>query len=59
MSVNAGPEYSKGVKIEAGTACLMVERRTWRSNEPITFVKQVFPGSLYYLTANFAPAQHF
>lgn len=38
-----------------GTACLMVERRTWRGNEGVTFVRQHFDGGDYDLVARFGP----
>jgi GntR family histidine utilization transcriptional repressor len=40
-----------------GSACLVVDRRTWRSGEPITAVRQVFPGERYHLVARFAPQE--
>ena len=40
-----------------GDACLVVERHTWRSGEPITAVRQVFPGERYHLVARFAPQE--
>ena len=36
-----------------GTACLVVTRRTWRADERITVVRQVFDGGAYRLTARF------
>ena len=39
--------------IEPGTACLFVERRTWRGEEGITVVRQHFVGSAYDLIARF------
>ena len=41
--------------ITIGSACLAVERHTWRSGEPITVVRQIFPGERYHLVARFAP----
>lgn len=46
---------AKALGIEQGTACLVVERRTWRSGEPITWVRQTFPGERYDLIARFQP----
>ena len=40
-----------------GSACLVVERRTWRSGEAITGVRQTFPGERYHLVARFAPQE--
>jgi GntR family histidine utilization transcriptional repressor len=41
--------------LSLGSACLVVERHTWRSGEPITAVRQVFPGDRYHLVARFQP----
>ena len=37
------------------SACLQVERWTWRQTDPVTYVRQVFPGDRYDLVAEFAP----
>lgn len=37
------------------TACLSVERRTWRGDVHVTHVRQLFPGSDYDLVARFTP----
>ncbi len=37
------------------TACLQVERWTWRQADPVTYVRQVFPGDRYDLVAEFSP----
>jgi len=44
------------LNIDEGTACLIIERRTWRNGEPITAVRVVHPGPLYDLTARFTPS---
>lgn len=36
-------------------ACLQVERWTWRQADPVTYVRQLFPGDRYDLVAEFAP----
>lgn len=41
--------------IESRTACLQIERRTWRGAEGITFVRQHFLGDSYDLVARFRP----
>ncbi len=43
--------------LDAGTALLAVERRTWRAGEPVTWVRQLFPGEAYDLVARFGPAR--
>ena len=39
--------------VQSGTACLSVERSTWRAGEAVTQVRQLFPGDRYELTAEF------
>ncbi|CAN5531912.1 histidine utilization repressor [soil metagenome] len=43
--------------LDVGTALLAVERRTWRAGEPVTWVRQLFPGEAYDLVARFGPAR--
>ncbi len=43
--------------IPVGTACLSVERRTWRGDEGITMVRQYFVGAAYDLVARFGSAR--
>lgn len=45
------------LQVQPGTACLFVERRTWRGNEGITLVRQYFVGSAYDLIARFGSAR--
>ena len=41
--------------VKPGTACLVIERLTWRGEQPITRVRQVFLGDAWDLVARFAP----
>ncbi|WP_282295425.1 MULTISPECIES: histidine utilization repressor [unclassified Stenotrophomonas] len=43
------------LKVKAGTACLVIDRHTWRGEQPITRVKQMFLGDAWDLVARFAP----
>lgn len=52
---NADKSIASELAIEPGTACLVIERRTWRNGEPITAVRLVHPGPLYDLVARFTP----
>jgi len=47
---------ARHLNLDAGTACLSIERRTWRGAARITQVRQVFPGHLFELVAKFNPA---
>jgi GntR family histidine utilization transcriptional repressor len=42
--------------VDEGTACLVLDRRTWRGDQPITHVRQVFPGQGFDLVARFTGA---
>jgi len=46
---------AKLLRMEGDLACLMLERRTWRGDEHITWVRQTFPGTAYHLVARFSP----
>jgi len=41
--------------VPVGTACLVIDRQTWRGETPITWVRQKFLGDAYDLIARFAP----
>lgn len=52
-AVAAEPATAALLQVSPGTACLFVERRTWRGDEGITLVRQHFVGSTYDLIARF------
>jgi len=54
-AVNADAAQSMQLETAPGTACLVIERRTWRGDRPVTWVRQWFIGSAYDLVARFAP----
>ncbi len=54
-AINAQGSVASLLGIPPGTACLALERRTWRGTEHITQVRQTFPGSDYDLVARFGP----
>jgi len=41
--------------VKPGTACLVIERHTWRGEQAITRVRQIFLGDAWDLVARFAP----
>lgn len=47
---------ARALAVAAGSACLVVDRRTWRGSETLTRVRQVFRGDAYHLTARFGPS---
>lgn len=56
-AVSADAEAAKGLDVDIGTACLVVERRTWSGAGPITHVRLTYPGDRHVLVARFAPEQ--
>ncbi len=56
ISAQSAGAAARSLHIAKTAACLQVERWTWRQSEPVTFVRQLFPGDLYDLTAEFKPA---
>jgi GntR family histidine utilization transcriptional repressor len=53
----AGIDDAQLLAIPAGTACLVIERRTWSGAGPITHVRLIYPGDRHVLVARFAPEQ--
>jgi len=56
-AVGAEAAVAELLALDVGTALLAVERRTWRAGEPVTRVRQLFPGEAYDLVARFGPAR--
>ncbi len=54
-AITADAAIGRHLALPANAACLCVERRTWRGADHITFVRQIFPGDTYDLTARFGP----
>jgi len=52
-AVGADAATAALMALDVGTALLAVERRTWRAGEPVTWVRQLFPGEAYDLVARF------
>ncbi|WEK46363.1 MAG: UTRA domain-containing protein [Candidatus Andeanibacterium colombiense] len=55
-AAGAGVAEAALLGVAAGEACLCIERRTWRADEPITYVRQLFLAHSYDLIARFGPA---
>ncbi|WP_070152099.1 histidine utilization repressor [Sphingobium phenoxybenzoativorans] len=51
-AVMATDEQAAQLDLPAGSACLSIERWTWRTTERITYVRQIYPGN-HALTARF------
>lgn len=56
-AVAVGRDVAARLHLPPGTACLCVERHTWRGAEGITLVRQHFVGTAYDLTAKFGPTR--
>jgi len=52
----AGGNAADALDIPRGTACLVVERRTWSNGGPVTHVRFTYPGDRHALVARFSPA---
>ena len=55
LARQAGQDWGALLNLPQDTACLVVERRTWRTGSALTYVRQIFQGDRYFLTARFAP----
>lgn len=53
----ADAETARILQLRPGTACLVIERRTWSSEHPVTQVRLVYPGEGRELVARFSPTQ--
>ena len=54
-AVGASAEVSTHLAIARHTPCLLVERWTWRTGNPVTYVCQTFRGDRFDLIATFTP----
>lgn len=52
---NAPASVAASLSVRPGTACLIVERRTWRAALPVTHVRLTYPGDFHQLVARFTP----
>jgi GntR family histidine utilization transcriptional repressor len=52
---NADSMLASHLEVKEGSACLQVERSTWRGKRPITAVRMFYPGETYRLVAHFSP----
>lgn len=54
-AVEASREEANRLGVRVRTACLAVERTTWRNQEMVTRVRQLFRGDRFDMTAEFQP----
>ena len=50
-------EVARALSVAEGTPCLVVERRTWSGETPVTQVRVTYPGEAHELVARFTPGQ--
>ncbi len=55
-AVNVSRATAATLGIDPSAACLSLERRTWRGDDRITYVRLTFPGDGYDLVARFTPS---
>jgi GntR family histidine utilization transcriptional repressor len=51
----AGDATAADLAVAPGSACLVIERRTWSAGEPVTFVRFTYAGDGHALVARFTP----
>jgi GntR family transcriptional regulator, histidine utilization repressor len=54
-AINADAGLASALGCPAGTACLLLERRTFRDDQVVTFARLTHPGSRHRLTERFKP----
>lgn len=54
-AVNPTPAIARRLGLDTATACLRIERTTFRAGQQVTTVIQLFPGDRYDLTGQFGP----
>jgi GntR family histidine utilization transcriptional repressor len=57
MAAAATGSTARALAVEEGTACLVVERRTWAGEQQVTFARFTYPGGAHQLVARFSPSQ--
>lgn len=55
LAVGADAAEAQGLGVAEGAPLLCVERRTWRQQDSITFVRQLFVADSYDMVARFGP----
>jgi GntR family transcriptional regulator, histidine utilization repressor len=56
-AIGADLPTATALGLSEGAPCLVIERRTWRAVEPVTYVKLTYPADAHELVARFAPSQ--
>jgi GntR family transcriptional regulator, histidine utilization repressor len=54
-AIDADPDTARALGIRLDSACMVIERWTWRVEEKITYVRLVYPGGEFSIEAHFRP----
>jgi len=55
QATGAKADIAALLAVAVGTACLVIERRTWSTQGPVTYVRFTYPGDRHTLVARFTP----
>jgi GntR family histidine utilization transcriptional repressor len=55
-AAGADDEMAAKLDIEEGTPCLVIERRTWSADLPVTYARFIYAGESHSLVARFEPS---
>jgi GntR family transcriptional regulator, histidine utilization repressor len=55
QAISASADIAAKLDMARGAACLVIERRTWAPEGPVTFVRFSYPGERHALVARFQP----
>lgn len=55
-ATGADAATASALDIAEARPCLVIERRTWSADQPVTFVRLTYPGDCHALVARFAPS---
>jgi GntR family histidine utilization transcriptional repressor len=56
-AINATEVLAHRLKLDVGTACLVLERRTFQADTVVTFARLTHPGNRHVLSERFSPAR--
>lgn len=58
LARQARGKTAKLLRVEPGSACLVVERQTWNGETPVTFARLWYPGEQHRLVGRFEPRKY-
>ena len=56
-AAGADRETAAALRLAEGAPCLVVERRTWLTGQPVTHVTLAYPAAAHELVASFTPSK--